>query len=125
VRVAAKNCRSAFNSRADGRAGDRDVDHGHRLVGVAACTDIFCRHARRLECDGVCVAVVANGIEFGCDHDRGRQPGQIGGPQRCEAGIASINDVDVVVVQPADKRCRQTVALRIVGERCACHVAVC
>ena len=39
------------NSRADGRAGDRDVDHGHRLVGVAAGTDVFCRHARRLECE--------------------------------------------------------------------------
>ena len=47
------------NSRADGRAGDCHVDHGQRLVGVAAGTDVLGRDACRIECGGVRLTFVA------------------------------------------------------------------
>ena len=94
------------------------------VVGVAAGTNVLGWDTRRLQGGGVSVTVVAKRVELGRQHDRRRQPGEVGCTHGREAGIASVGRVDVVVEEPANQRRRQEVTVGALGERSARHVAV-
>ena len=77
------------------------------------------RHAGGLELGGVGLALVAERIELGRDHQRRRQPGPVGVVQRRQAKLAAVGAgaVEVVPGEPRPSTLGQEVALAVLLDR--------
>ena len=86
-------------------------------MDLALEADVLCRAASGRQRIGILPAFVAQRVETGCQHQRRRQPGQIGVQQRRGTPIEVLFGVEVMAAEKSDRVAGQHVALTVAAMR--------